>query len=71
MFYKHHSSSLLWLYLGNSQVSVDRTIGPTLVLQFLAKYQPLINAHWKKKTEKKMILLSAVCFQTDRCLIPE
>ena len=24
--------SVLWLYLGNSQVSVDRTIGPTLVL---------------------------------------
>ena len=24
--------SLLWLYLGNSQVSVYRTIGPTLVL---------------------------------------
>ena len=23
--------SLLWLYLGNSQVSVYRTIGPTLV----------------------------------------
>ena len=29
----HWSSgfSLLWLYLGNSQVSVYRTIGPTLV----------------------------------------
>ena len=26
--------SLLWLYLGNSQVSVYRTIGPTLVLRF-------------------------------------
>ena len=24
--------SLLWLYLGNSQVSVYRTIGPTLVM---------------------------------------
>ena len=29
----HWSSgfSLLWLYLGNSQVSIYRTIGPTLV----------------------------------------
>ena len=26
--------SLLWLYLDNSQVSVYRTIGPTLVLGF-------------------------------------
>ena len=26
--------SLLWLYLGNSQVSVYRTIGPTLVYDF-------------------------------------
>ena len=25
------SGSLLWLYLGNSQVSIYRTIGPTLV----------------------------------------
>ena len=25
--------SLLWLYLGNSQVSVYRTIGPTLVIR--------------------------------------
>ena len=27
--------SLLWLHLGNSQVSVYRTIGPTLVLNLL------------------------------------
>ena len=40
MFYKHHSSSLLWLYLGNSQMSVYRTIGPTLVVycEFESKY---------------------------------
>ena len=32
-FYSNASCfSLVWLYLGNSQVSVDRTIGPTLVL---------------------------------------
>ena len=32
-FYSNASCfSLLWLYLGNSQVSVYRTIGPTLVL---------------------------------------
>ena len=31
-FYSNTSCfSLLWLYLGNSQVSVYRTIGPTLV----------------------------------------
>ena len=31
-FYSNASCfSLVWLYLGNSQVSVDRTIGPTLV----------------------------------------
>ena len=31
-FYSNASCfSLLWLYLGNSQVSVYRTIGPTLV----------------------------------------
>ena len=30
---QHYAScfSLLWLYLGNSQVSVYRTIGPTLI----------------------------------------
>ena len=32
-FYSNASCfSLVWLYLGNSQVSVDRTIGPTLVV---------------------------------------
>ena len=32
-FYSNASClSLLWLYLGNSQVSVYRTIGPTLVI---------------------------------------
>ena len=34
-FYSNASCfSLLWLYLGNSQVSVYRTIGPTLVFRF-------------------------------------
>ena len=33
-FYSNASCfSLVWLYLGNSQVSVDRTIGPTLVFK--------------------------------------
>ena len=32
-FYRNASCfSLLWLYLGNSQVSVYRTDGPTLVI---------------------------------------
>ena len=32
-FYSNTSRfSLLWLYMGNSQVSVYRTIGPTLVV---------------------------------------
>ena len=31
--------SLLWLYLGNSQVSIYRTIGPTLVFTFVTKFQ--------------------------------
>ena len=36
-FYSNASCfSLLWLYLGNSQVSVYRTIGPTLVFYSLA-----------------------------------
>ena len=45
--------SLLWLYLGNSQVSVYRTIGPTLVfsltlpLSFL--YRCYSTEHWTKK----------------------
>ena len=30
--------SLLWLYLGNSQVSVYRTIGPTLVFNCPARF---------------------------------
>ena len=35
-FYSNTSCfSLLWLYLGNSQVSVYRTIGPTLVYHYL------------------------------------
>ena len=34
-FYSNASCfSLVWLYLGNSQVSVDRTIGPTLVYKY-------------------------------------
>ena len=38
-FYSNASCfSLVWLYLGNSQVSVDRTIGPTLVLYITASY---------------------------------
>ena len=33
-FYSNASClSLLWLYLGNSQVSIYRTIGPTLVVK--------------------------------------
>ena len=36
IFYSNASCfSLLWLYLGNSQVSVYRTIGPTLVQKLL------------------------------------
>ena len=32
-FYSNASCfSFLWLYLGNSQMSVNRTIGPTLVI---------------------------------------
>ena len=39
-FYSNVSCfSLFWLYLGNSQVSVYRTIGPTLVLIFEPRLQ--------------------------------
>ena len=39
-FYSNVSRfSLFWLYLGNSQVSVYRTIGPTLVLIFAPRFQ--------------------------------
>ena len=45
MIYSNASCfSLLWLYLGNSQVSVYRTIGPTLVLLlFILNFCSLIG----------------------------
>ena len=44
IFYSNASCfSLLWLYLGNSQVNVYRTIGPTLVT---------LSSHWYEKSDK-------------------
>ena len=36
-----------WLYLGNSQVSVYRTIGPTLVSVYRKATQHCISPHWR------------------------
>ena len=35
-----------WLYLGNSQVSVYRTIGPTLVITCKYEKDPIKNSQW-------------------------
>ena len=54
-FYSNASCfSLVWLYLGNSQVSVDRTIGPTLVII-------IITSVSSKFTD--FLLLTDVCQQ--------
>ena len=45
-FYSNVSRlSLFWLYLGNSQVSVYRTIGPTLVFIFAPSMRRFYRVH--------------------------
>ena len=49
IFYSNASCfSLLWLYLGNSQVSVSRTIGPSLVC-FVGYIYHVQLFSWMKK----------------------
>ena len=61
-FYSNASCfSLLWLYLGNSQVSVYRTIGPTLVI--LSCYFVEFLAHLSRRLIGELIVYpwSGVC----------
>ena len=52
-FYSNASCfSLVWLYLGNSQVSVDRTIGPTLVLSFHIFFHSISSASMRARVNK-------------------
>ena len=49
---------LLWLYLDNSQVSVYRTIGPTLVL--ISALEQIINSKTKVDIGIHIFLISAL-----------